>query len=103
MVEYQVTVKCSDGKYKPVSCIVKSKEVDLSNKREKQCLIEKGIQKICAKRYWTNQDLRRYNYTKVLVRLYDKEKLAQEAAARYEAIKEAKYESGEWKRPKKKD
>lgn len=103
MKEYQVTLMCTSGKYKPVSCIIKSEEVDITDKGARTELIKQGTQKICAKRYWSSKDLKKYDYTKAKVREYDKQKIAEESAARYEAIKEAKYASGEWKRPKGKD
>ena len=94
-MEYQVTLLCDTGKYRPVSAIVKVDAYD------KQAIVTKGIQKICAKRTWFKSDLIRYGYTKVKIREYDKAKIEAENKARYEAIKEAKYASGEWKRPKK--
>lgn len=103
MKEYQVTLMCASGKYKPVSCIIKSEEIDLTDKSAKIELVKQGTQKICAKRYWSSKDLKKYDYTKAKVREYDKQKIAEESAARYEAIKEAKYAGGEWKRPKGKD
>lgn len=102
MKEYQVTLMCSSGKYRPVSCIIKSDEVDLSNIEAKRQLIKQGTQKICAKRYWSSTDLKRYEYTKAKVREYNKAEIEAAAKARYEAIKEEKYNSGEWKRPKSK-
>ena len=100
--EYQITLISTSGKYKPVSCIVKkdSKEV-LEKGRDVfiKELQQQGIIKICQKRLWNNSDLKRYGYTKVKVREYDKEKIAKENAERYERIKEEKYASGEWKRP----
>ena len=103
--EYQITLISATNQYKPVSCIIKKKQtenVDLTkNKSEKMALIQEGYKKICAKKYWTKYDLLKYNYTKAKARLYDKEKIDAENKARYEAIKEAKYQSGEWKRPKK--
>ena len=100
--EYQITLISTSGKYKPVSCIVKkdSKEV-LEKGRDVfiKELQQQGIIKICQKRLWNNSDLKRYGYTKVKVREYDKEKIAKENAERYEKIKEEKYASGEWKRP----
>lgn len=102
MKEYQVTLMCATGKYKPVSCIIKREEIDLANTASKKELINQGIQKICNNRYWTKLDLLKYDYTKVKVREYNKEELAAVAKERYEAIKEAKYASGEWKRPKNK-
>ena len=99
-MEYQVTLKCGNGKYKPVSCIITNEKIDLENKAEKTALINKGIAYICAKRYWTKTDLKKYNYVKAIVREYDKEKIKAENEAKYARIKEEKYASGEWKRPK---
>ena len=104
--EYQVTLICATGQYKPVSCIIKRKqEIDTDLTKEKEVkaqIINEGIKKICAKRYWSKADLVKGNFTKVKVRTYDKEKIEAENKVRYEAIKEAKYKSGEWKRPKNK-
>lgn len=102
-MEYQVTLICASGKYKPVSCIIKSDKIDLTDKVAKKSLITKGTQKICLKRYWTVTDLKRFDYTRAKVREYNKEKIAAAAKANYEAIKEAKYASGEWQRPKGKE
>lgn len=102
--EYQVTLRCVSGAYKPVSCIVQyQQEDDRDLSKEvfnKPKIIRKGIEKICLKRYWGNKDLEKYGYTRVKVRAYDKEKIEQEKKERYEAIKEQKYKSGEWQRPK---
>ena len=102
--QYQVTLICTTGKYRPVSCIITNEQevdIDLSafdfGKNE---FAKQGIKKICAKHYWNGADLKRYGYTKVKVRAYDKEKIEAENKARYERIKEEKYASGEWKRPK---
>jgi hypothetical protein len=99
-MDYQVTLICTNGQYKPVSAIVKAEGKDLNNPTDKKELVNKGIQKICASRYWGSADLKRYSYTRSKIRVYDKEKIEQENKERYEAIKEAKYASGEWKRPK---
>lgn len=105
-IQYQVTLICSTGKYRPVSCLITREQEnsgDLSkNKDTRAELINRGIQKICAKKYWSSADLKRYYYTKVKIRLYDKEKIEAENKERYEAIKEERYASGEWKRPKNK-
>jgi len=101
--EYQVTLICATGKYKPVSCIIKKDNELLKtmSKEEFLKLIKKeGISKICQKRYWGTRELTQYGYTKTKVREYDKEKIEQESKERYERIKEEKYQSGEWKRPK---
>ena len=98
MTQYQVTLTDMMGKYKPVSCIITT-ELTLEN--NKKDIINKGIVKICQKRYWTQRDLKRYGYLKAKVRVYDKAKIEQENKARYEQIKEQKYASGEWQRPNK--
>lgn len=106
MKEYQVTLVCTTGKYKPVSCIIKkdSEEIKKIGKTAFVGMLkQEGIKKICQKRYWSNRELKEYGYTTVKVREYDKEKIAQESAERYEKIKEEKYQSGEWQRPKDKD
>lgn len=87
--QYQVTLMCNNGEYRPVSCIITCEELNLDNKEAKKDLIQKGIKKICAKRYWTNTNLKQYGYTRVKIREYNKAKL--EAKAKYEAIKEAHY------------
>lgn len=102
--QYQVTLVCTSGKYRPISCIVNYLQEDDSNKlldpTEKRAIVREGIHKICAKHYWTGSDLKKYDYLQTKVREYDKEKIEAEKLARYEKIKEEKYASGEWKRPK---
>ena len=103
--QYQVTLLCASGKYRPVSAIVnfeQEREGDLTlvaNKRKE--IQTKGIIKICQKRGWDKADLIKCEYTKCKVRAYDKEAIEKENKERYEKIKEEKYQSGEWKRPKK--
>ena len=103
--EYQVTLISAEGKYKPVSCIVsvnQEKDENFSmDKLQRKELIKKGTIKIAQKRYWTNSDLKKYGYVKAKVRLYDKEKIQQENALRYEQIKEQHYQDGSWQRPAK--
>lgn len=96
--QYQVTLICENGKYKPVSTIVTMEETT-----DRRAIMREGQKKIMIKRYWSMADLTRYGYTKGKIREYDKEKIEQENAARYEALKEEKYASGEWKRPKSKE
>lgn len=104
--EYQVTLICDNNKYKAVSTVVKyEQEVDYDMSHStiaKKKIITKGIERICQKRLWTSKDLSNYGYTIAKIRLYDKEKIAAAAQRRYDEIKEAKYQSGEWKRPKSK-
>lgn len=94
-MEYQITLFDKTNKYKPVSAIVKAVATETQ-----PAIIKKGVEKICIKRGWNKQDLAKYGYTTVKIRIYDKEKLDKEAEERYNKIKEAKYASGEWKRPK---
>ena len=96
--QYQVTLICENGKYKPVSTIVTMEET-----ADRKAIMREGQKKIMIKRYWSMADLTRYGYTKGKIREYDKEKIERENAARYEALKEEKYASGEWKRPKSKE
>lgn len=95
-MQYQITLFTTTGKYKPVSCIVETEEAD------KKKLVKLGTEKICRKRYWTKADLVNYGYLKARVREYDKEKIEAQNKENYEKLKEEKYLSGEWKRPKEK-
>ena len=53
MKEYQVTLTCESGKYKPVSCIIK-KDSEEMKQIGKSAFVGKikqeGIRKICQKR-----------------------------------------------------
>lgn len=94
-MEYQVTLFCKSKKYKPVSTIIKAEAATPT-----ATLLKLGAEKICRLHNWTTKDLARCEYTSGKVREYDKEKIEAENKARYEKIKEEKYASGEWKRPK---
>lgn len=101
MEQYQVTLICGNGKYKPVSCIIKREnKIDLSDTKAKKQLVAEGAKKICQVRGWVSADLKKFGYTSAKTREYDKEKIAAAAKENYERIKEEKYASGEWKRPK---
>ena len=102
MKDYQVTLFCENGKYKPVSTIVRAEDVCLMDTAAKNKIISLGIKKICVKRLWKTRDLRNFGYSKAVVRVYDKEKIEQKKKEKYEQLKEEKYASGEWKRPKNK-
>lgn len=95
--QYQVTLMCNNGKYKPVSTIVSLEETS-----DKKAIMREGQRKIMIQRYWTMADLKKYGYTSGKVREYDREKIERENAERYARIKEEKYASGEWQRPKSK-
>ena len=92
MKEYQVTLMCNNGKYKPISTIIKVEDTATADD-----IRTKGIQSICFKKQWGKAELKSYGYTKVKARVYDKEKIARENAERYARLKEEKYASGEWK------
>ena len=103
-MEYQVTLFCTSGKYKPVSTIIKmDKDLDFSSPEVKKMILNRGTQKICATRRWSSVDLKKNGYLKGKIRVYDKAKIEAENKARYEKIKEEKYASGEWKRPTKRE
>jgi len=103
-MEFQVTLFCITGKYKPVSTIVKRKTAcDISDATIKRQILNEGMQKICNTRGWSARDLAAYGFKTGKIRVYDKEKLDKEAEMRYNKIKEEKYASGEWKRPKNKN
>lgn len=76
-VKYQVTLFCTTGQYKPVSCIITMKQDNeeslLSNPTAKKEIVHKGIVKICQKRYWSNKDLVKYNYRSAKVRVFNEE------------------------------
>ena len=101
--EYQVTLLSGKG-FKPVSVIVKNKQMndaDLTTDKEiKKILVKRGIQNICAKRFWGSADLKKYDYTHSKIREYNKEKIEKENKERYERIKEENYNNGKWQRPK---
>lgn len=88
--EYQVTLMCSTGKYKPVSTIVKVDTTTLATMGKEAYLKDiryRGINAICTKRYWNAKDLQKYNYTVCKMRVYDKEKIQKENEEKYEKIK----------------
>lgn len=83
--QIQVTLVSTTGKYKPVSTIITVESVRYFKEHKQEC-INKAITKICQKRLWSAADLKRYGYTKVKTREYDKEKIQQE----YERMKQEK-------------
>lgn len=88
--EYQVTLICETGQYRPVSAIVKAdtnKLAEMGKTAYINDIRKRGITKICEKRYWSGANLKQYHYTRVKMREYDKEKIEKENAERYEKIK----------------
>lgn len=85
MIQIQVTL-CSTMGYRAMSTIitVPSASAYLEKKSEYNA---QAISAICAKRYMNTTDLRKYGYTTLKTRVYDKEKIEREKAERYEQIK----------------
>ena len=79
----QFTLFCSTGQYKPVStCVhVESLKDYEANRKEYK---EKAIKKIAMQRYWDSNDLKKYGYTKLKVRPYNKQdQLVEQALNKY--------------------
>ena len=79
--KFQITIYCTTGEYRPVSCIITRDTDDIERLGEqtfRDNLKVDGIKKICAQRNWTSTDLLRYHYTKMKMREYDEEKIKQE-------------------------
>lgn len=70
-ISLQYTLYCTNGKYKPVSCIIEIENPKMYNENP-EFYKKKAIEKICLKRYWTGADLKRYGYTKIKCRRYEK-------------------------------
>lgn len=86
MFQLQVTM-LSDKGYKPVSTLVNVPSVK-EFKTDPAKYRNEGIRKICAKRSWRIEDVRRYGYDhEIKMRVYDREKIEREKAERYEQIK----------------
>lgn len=71
MKQYQVTLFCASGSYKPVSCIITKENEGLTLATKEEYIKDiktKGIQKICHKRYWSAADLKKYGYSIIKVR-----------------------------------
>lgn len=67
-MKIQVTIFSNAG-YKPVSTVVDVPDMNylLSHKQEVK---NKGIIKICCKKYWQKYHLVQYGYSKVKIRVY---------------------------------
>ena len=76
-MKYQVTMYCVTGQYRPVSTIVTIEQENddnlLLNPKKKKEIIDKGIIRICQKRYWTSREVIQYVYIKVKAREYEKQ------------------------------
>ena len=84
-IQIQITIM-SDKGYRPLSTLIEVNNAQeyINNKVKYQ---QDAILKICANRHMTIGDLRKYGYAQIKAREYNKEKIAQENAERYERIK----------------
>ena len=87
-MQLQVTLFDERGKYKPVSTLVEMPKKEVIAKNFKPYR-DKGVQKICAKHYWTAKDIKKY-FTQVKIRIYNEEKVKAENENRYNEIKRQK-------------
>lgn len=94
----QITLVDPSGRYKPLSTLIEVDSVKDFNTNQKE-YIKKAKIRLMARHYWDSSDLKRYGYTEIKARVYDKEKIEKENQERYEKIKEEKYATGEWKKP----
>lgn len=84
-MQVQVTL-ISDSGYRPLSTLIECQSwQDYQDNKVKYK--NNAIVSICIKRHMSMADLRKYGYTQVKARVYDKERIAQENAERYERIK----------------
>lgn len=93
MVTLQYTLFCTSGKYKPISTLIDVESIDYYKSHSKE-LRRRALMKMCAQRYVGSSWLKEHDYTKLKVRIYDKEKIEAEKRARNTA-NSAKYG---WKR-----
>lgn len=89
MVQIQLTLCSETGQYRPMSTIVEVESVAYYNEH-KQEIQQKAIQRIRIQRKMDTWALKKYGYTKMKARVYDKEKIEQEKQERYEQIKKEK-------------
>ena len=87
MIQIQLTLYSESGKYRPMSTIVEVESIAYYN-AHKQEILNRAIQRISVQRKMDIWAMKKYGYTKLKARIYDKEKIEQENKERYERIKE---------------
>lgn len=87
MIQIQLTLYSESGKYRPMSTIVEVESIAYYN-THKQEIQNRAIQRISVQRKMNIWAMKKYGYTKLKARVYDKEKIEQENRERYERIKE---------------
>lgn len=68
-MKIQVTLFDKSGKYRPVSTLVKVKDIEEFEK-DKERIKSEGIKKILIKRGWGRRELMKYNYLTCKMRVY---------------------------------
>lgn len=86
MTTLQFTLFSTTGKYRPISTLLDVPSVREYNANASKYK-EQAIVKMCVKNKTDTYYLNKYGYTKIKVRVYDKEKIEQENKERYERIK----------------
>lgn len=86
MIQIQLTLYSESGKYRPMSTIVEVESIAYYN-THKQEIQNRAIQRISVQRKMDIWAMKKYGYTKLKARVYDKEKIEQENRERYERIK----------------
>lgn len=85
MVKIQITLISESG-YRPLSTLIDCESWE-EYKEHKTTYQQKAVTAMLAKRSMTVRDLRKYGYTEIRARVYDKERIVAENKARYEQIK----------------
>lgn len=86
MATLQFTLVSTTGKYKPMSTLIEVPSIKEYNSNPEEYK-KKAIRKMCIQRKTDGYYLKKYGYTQIKVRVYDKQKIEQENAERYEQIK----------------
>lgn len=86
MATLQFTLFSTTGKYKPMSTLIEVPSIKEYNNNPEEYK-KKAIRKMCIQRKTDGYYLKKYGYTQIKVRVYDKQKIEQENAERYEQIK----------------
>ena len=68
-MKIQVTLFDKSGKYRPVSTLIKVKDIEEFEK-DKERIKSEGIKKILIKRGWGRRELMKYNYLTCKMRVY---------------------------------
>lgn len=86
MITIQITLYSSSNKYKPMSTLVEVPSREYYTKHAAE-VNASAIDKILIKRKMSAWVAKKYGYTKLSARVYDKERIERENIERYEQIK----------------